>query len=88
MSVNAVTRIIWGITEQNARQTVRWMDSRETRSSVKETLIYSAAHLAMPFPSCELANFLTCLAVSQEICSMRMAEKAPSDVPPYCAVLP
>ena len=34
------------------------------------------------------ADFAGLLAVSQEICRMRMAEKAPSDAPPYCAVVP
>ena len=40
------------------------------------------------FPSDAPANFAGLLAVSQEICRIHMAEKAPPDVPPYCAVFP
>ena len=36
--------------------------------SAKEPLINSAAHLAVPFPPCELANFLTCRQQACEIC--------------------
>jgi hypothetical protein len=40
------------------------------------------------FSSDAPANFAGLLAVSQEICRMQLAEKAPPDVPPYCAVFP
>jgi len=42
----------------------------------------------MNFPSDAPANLAGLLAVSQEICRMHMAEKAPPDVPLYCAVFP
>ena len=40
------------------------------------------------FSQMRTANSAGLLGVSQEICRMRMAEKALPDVPPYCAVVP
>ena len=40
------------------------------------------------FPSGAPANFAGLLAASQGICRMCMAEMAPPDMPPVCAVFP
>ena len=40
------------------------------------------------FPTDAIADFEGLLAVNREICKQQMSEKAPPDVPPYCAVFP
>jgi hypothetical protein len=39
-------------------------------------------------PTDAIADFEGLLAVNREICKPQMSEKAPPDVPPYCAVVP
>ncbi|MBO7669991.1 MAG: hypothetical protein J6S60_05325 [Oscillospiraceae bacterium] len=40
------------------------------------------------FSTDAIADFEGLLAVNREICKQQMSEKAPPDVPPYCAVVP
>ena len=40
------------------------------------------------FSTDAIADFEGLLAVNREICKQQMSEKAPQDVPPYCAVFP
>ena len=40
------------------------------------------------FSTDAIADFEGLLAVNREICKQQMSEKAPPDVPPYCAVFP
>ncbi len=42
----------------------------------------------MNFSTDAIADFEGLLAVNREICKQQMSEKAPPDVPPYCAVFP
>ena len=42
----------------------------------------------MNFSADAVADFEGLLEVSRDICMKQMAEKAPPDVPPICAVLP
>jgi hypothetical protein len=40
------------------------------------------------FSTDAIADFEGLLVVNQEICKPQMSEKAPPDVPPYCAIFP
>jgi hypothetical protein len=63
-------------------------DRREADPVLGKYRIIKVVGWRVYFSSVAPADFAGLLAVSQEICRMRMAEKVPPGVPPYCAVFP
>ena len=59
-----------------------------SKKSVRKYRAIKVVSWRVNFSTDAIADFEGLLAVNREICKQQMSEKAPPDVPPYCAVFP